>query len=81
MLDSSSQEALELNADGRYLLGKIKDLPEPYEQVVFMRIVLDLGPKEISSILGESENVISVRVSRGLEKMKNMFVNKKTKNE
>jgi RNA polymerase sigma-70 factor (ECF subfamily) len=77
VLDNTTQEALELNADGRYLLGKIKELDEPYEQVVFMRIVLDLGPKEISQILGESENVISVRISRGLEKMKKKFVDKK----
>jgi len=73
VLYDNSQEILEYNADGRYLLEKIKELDEPYSQVVYMRIVMDLKPNEISKILDESVNVVSVRISRGLEKMKKIY--------
>lgn len=73
VLEETSQEILELNADGRYLMEKIQDIDESYGQVVFMRFVMDLKPKEIAEILGESVNVISVRISRGVEKMRGLF--------
>lgn len=63
----------ELNAEGRYVLEKIKVLPESYQQVVFMRFVMDLKPKEIAEILKENVNVISVRINRGIEKLKQIL--------
>lgn len=63
----------ELNAEGRYVLEKIKSLPEPYQQAIFMRFVMNLKPKEISEILGENVNVVSVRINRGIEKLKQVL--------
>ncbi|MEK7227307.1 MAG: sigma factor-like helix-turn-helix DNA-binding protein, partial [Patescibacteria group bacterium] len=37
---------------------------------VYLRCVEELKPREISEILGESANVISVRISRGLEQLR-----------
>ncbi len=35
-----------------------------------MRYINDLSPKEIAEILEESENAISVRIHRGIQKMR-----------
>ncbi|HEY4518032.1 MAG TPA: sigma-70 family RNA polymerase sigma factor [Candidatus Paceibacterota bacterium] len=51
-------------------VGKIREalekLPEEYREVVSMRYIDELMPVEISEILGESANAISVRINRGV---------------
>jgi RNA polymerase sigma-70 factor (ECF subfamily) len=52
------------------LVERIKELPDAYSEVVFMRYVDDLSVKEIAEALGEQENNVSVRIHRGLHKLK-----------
>lgn len=52
------------------LVDRIKELPDAYSEVVFMRYVDDLSVKEIAEALGEHENNVSVRIHRGLHKLK-----------
>lgn len=52
------------------LVEKIQALPEMYSDVVYMRYVDDLSVKEIAETLGEQENTISVRIHRGLHKLR-----------
>src|SRR3989344_5198081 len=56
--------------DGRQMLKDLDQLDPQYSQVVVMRYIDDLSPKEIAEILGESENVVSVRIHRGLKKIR-----------
>lgn len=72
---------VETSAEADFLVRKIRELPEPYSNAVYLRCVEELKPREISEILGESANVISVRISRGLEQLRNMLhmENAKTK--
>ena len=49
------------------LLGKVE---EPYRSAIAMRYVDGLLPAEIAEICGESPNVISVRIHRGLQQLK-----------
>ena len=56
--------------DGRILLKSLLSLDEEYREVVSLRFVDDLSPKEIASILGVSANVVSVRIHRGVKKLK-----------
>lgn len=63
-------ESVETTVDAAFLKRKIEELLEPYALAVYMRCVEELKPREISKILGESANVISVRVSRGLEQLR-----------
>ena len=79
VLEENTQEMLELSADGRYVIEKIKELEEPYQQVVFLRFAQDLKPKEISEILNLPVNLVSVRITRGLEKLKEKFLDKPDK--
>lgn len=56
--------------DQKQALLLIKKLPEAYSEVLFMRYVEELGVSEIAKLTGESVNVISVRINRGIKKLK-----------
>jgi|SRR3989344_1448067 len=51
----------------------LRDLQDNYKEIVVMRFVNDLSIKEISYILGTSENNISVRLHRALDKLKSLI--------
>ncbi len=59
--------------DGGQAIKFIKQVPEPYGEAVFMRYVQSLSLEEIAKITGESENTISVRVHRGLARLRKIF--------
>jgi len=61
---------LETHSDALQVIKSIQDLPKSYSEILFMRYVDDLSVKEIAETLGESENVISVRIYRGLAKLR-----------
>lgn len=75
-----STSDVETEVEAGFLIEKIRELPEPYSNAVYLRCVEELKPREISEILGESANVISVRISRGLEQLRQILhVNANTK--
>lgn len=51
----------------------LKKIEEPYRQAVMLRYIEDLSPAEIADIIGESPNVVSVRVHRGLKQLKSLM--------
>ncbi len=53
------------------MLSHINKLPDNYSQVILLRFVENLGPKEIAGIIGESENNVSVRLNRAMTQLKN----------
>lgn len=61
---------LEMTGEARYVLEKINELSPAYQQVVYMRFVEDLKPKEIADILGQSVNQVSVRITRGVGELR-----------
>jgi len=69
MEDSSYMERL----DGERALKLLKHIPEQYRDAIFMRYVEGLDLKEIAEMLGESENTISVRIHRGIRKLREIF--------
>ena len=66
-LKTDSLEALEGRLDAKRFVSELEAMPPQYRQMVVMRYFDELTPKEIAEITGESENVISVRIHRGLE--------------
>lgn len=66
--------AHEERLDEELLLEKIRTLiprlPETQRTVVLLRYIDGLSPKEIASSLGISENVVSVRIHRGVEHLR-----------
>lgn len=66
-LSESSVEILAATIDGRKAFELLEELPDQYREVLIYRFVDQLGPKEISVLTEESENVVSVRIHRGLK--------------
>lgn len=78
--ESNTLEAAVERFDGVRVLEALTRLPEPYRESVTLRYVDGLSPQEIAKILDESENVVSVRVHRGLKKLKAMLEPAEEKN-
>lgn len=75
------KEAIEMAHEAAYLMEKLREIDPPYQQVVYLRFVEELKPKEIADILGESVNVISVRIHRGLKQLRSRAGYDQTYNE
>lgn len=65
-LKTGSLDALVSELDARRLVSLLPRMPEKYRSVISLRYLDELKPKEIAQVLGESENVVSVRIHRGL---------------
>lgn len=66
-LSENTVEALAATIDGRKAFELVQELPKEYREVIVFRFVDGLGPKEIADLIEESENVVSVRIHRGLK--------------
>lgn len=65
-LTSNTVESLAATLDGKQAFTLLEELPDVYREVIILRFVDELGPKEISNLIEETENVVSVRLHRGL---------------
>lgn len=59
--------------DGEQALGLLANIPEKYRDAIYMHYVEGLGIGEIAKITGETENNISVRIHRGLQKLRSVL--------
>lgn len=66
-LSESTVDSLAATIDGKKAFEVVEKLPDVYREVIVLRFVDELGPKEISELIEESENVVSVRIHRGLK--------------
>lgn len=71
--ESNTLEAALVRHEGGRVLEALTRLAEPYREAVTMRFVDGLSPQEIGEVIGESQNVVSVRVHRGLKKLKELL--------
>lgn len=69
---SETEEELDVHIMGTRIRARIEELPEMYRDAVTMRFIDELSPKEIAEMLGESENVVSVRIHRGVAKLRQL---------
>jgi len=69
-LSESTVESLAATIDGRKALELLDTLPDEFREVITLRFVDELGPKEISQLIEESENIVSVRIHRGLKMLR-----------
>jgi RNA polymerase sigma factor (sigma-70 family) len=68
--ESNTLEAAVGRHEGKRALAALQELQEPYRESITLRYVDGLSPREIAQLVGESENVVSVRVHRGLKKLR-----------
>ena len=59
--------------DGEQALAVLGSIPEKYRDAIYMQYVEGLSIKEIAVITSESENNISVRIHRGLQKLRSIL--------
>lgn len=65
-----SEEAIDEANLGKLVRGKIDELPEHYRIVLALRFIDGLSTGEIAEAIEASENVVSVRIHRGLQKLR-----------
>ena len=75
-LVEDTTEALAATLDGKQAFTLVATLPDVYREVLLFRFVDGLGPKEISELVEETENVVSVRIHRGLKLLRDMIENR-----
>ena len=63
----------------REALKLLESLDEIYRTAVTMRYIDELSPREIAAVLGVSENVVSVRIHRGIQRL-NVLMGQKPPN-
>jgi RNA polymerase sigma-70 factor, ECF subfamily len=69
-LSESTTEALAATIDGKKAFELLEEIPDQYREVIILRFVDQLGPREIAKLIEESENVVSVRIHRGLKMLR-----------
>lgn len=57
----------------RETMSHLKALDEIYQTAIRMRYFDNMTPKEIAAALGVSENVVSVRIHRGIERLSQLM--------
>tara|TARA_B100000745_G_C20019056_1_gene346454 strand:- start:63 stop:647 length:585 start_codon:yes stop_codon:yes gene_type:complete len=80
-LSENTVESLAATLDGKKAFELLDELPDTYREVIVLRFVDELGPKEISSLIEETENVVSVRLHRGLKLLREVLERKEKEAE
>lgn len=63
--------------DAQQAIGVIRKLDDKSRQVLLLRFVDEYSPKEIAKIIGRSQNVVSVRLNRAKEKLRELLRKRK----
>ena len=71
------KEDIPARMEVQHILDVMENIDEKYREVVIMRYIDELSPKEIAAILDETENTVSVRIHRGLQKLREILNNEK----
>jgi RNA polymerase sigma-70 factor (ECF subfamily) len=73
-IGSDSQEIID-SAEKSQIMKALEDLSKGDRLVIVMRYIDGLPVKHIASVLGESENAVSVRLHRAIKKVQSKFPN------
>lgn len=71
-LKGEDEDSILAYAAGQHTLGLIAQMDSQYREVLLLRYVDGLTPGDIAEVLGESENAVSVRIHRGIQKLKTL---------
>lgn len=70
---SRDDKDIRADIEAKEMIRMIEKLEPDYREAVMMRHVEGMSVKEIAATIGESENVISVRIHRGLSKLRELL--------
>jgi RNA polymerase sigma-70 factor (ECF subfamily) len=71
--DTNTIEAATVRLDGEQALEKVSELPPDYGEVLLLRFVDGLTPREIAERIDVSENLVSVRIHRALKALRTVL--------
>jgi RNA polymerase sigma-70 factor (ECF subfamily) len=66
------KDDLELQSEAQFVMRRLHELDPPYREALYLRFVEDMRPAEIAGIVGKSVNVVSVRIHRGIQKLRKL---------
>lgn len=69
----AEETSAEERAEAQLLMKKVDDLPDAYREVLLLRYVDGLPPREIAKLLGDSDTAVSVRIHRALKKLRELY--------
>ena len=72
-LHGGSIDEITFSMDAERAVALLDDIPDMYREVLILRFIDGLGPKEISQLIEETENVVSVRLHRGLKALRKLI--------
>jgi RNA polymerase sigma-70 factor (ECF subfamily) len=72
-MDEKAHLNIILSTEAKRVIEAIDTLEPSYREAVYLRFVEDLSPQEIATILETTAGVVSVRITRGIEKLKAQF--------
>ena len=64
-------------ADMRHARQMIEELEPQHREILILRFVDDLPIRDIAGIIGKSENVVSVRIHRAMQKLRHLLTHGK----
>lgn len=70
---SDEHEIMQTDAEMNLLLEKIAELSVDEQELISLRYIDGLPPREIAEVLSESANVVSVRLHRAVSKLKALY--------
>lgn len=72
-LHDNAHDALITSIDARRALVHLRDIPDQYREAVVLRYIDGLSPKEMAELLETTENVVSLRIHRGLKALRKIL--------
>lgn len=69
-VDPRQHRQITFEAETSFVFAALQSLHQKYQRVILMRYVDGLEPKEIAEMIGESPNAVSIRLHRGIKKLK-----------
>ncbi len=72
-VESLDQEKIVRDVENKNVLRAVAKLSRHHREVIVMRFVDGLSIKEIAEIIGASENVVSVRLNRGIKEARKLL--------
>jgi RNA polymerase sigma-70 factor, ECF subfamily len=70
--DDRALAEIEAGPEGRRVMALLSKLDEDHREVIHLRFVEELSPREIAEILGVSPNAVSIRITRGLAALRKL---------
>ncbi len=71
--EGAVEEKCSIKLEAQRVIKAISSVPKKYQEIMKMRYLEDLSIKEIAELTGCTENLVGVRINRGLGKVRKIL--------